>query len=157
MDVNGKENGQTAAAGSNGLQGKGQNSTDAEEEARRKKSANTEKLLAQLHALEDEARSLGLDPEAVEAGAGGSPYGRGRGFARGRGRGGYRGYAYDPSYQSPRGAYRGRGGSFRGSVRGGGAYNLDNRPKKVKVEGVVFDGEKEEALKQFLFVSRLLT
>ena len=115
-----------------------------------KKEETTQKLLAQLHALEDEARSLGINPD--EGASAGPGFGRGSGMGRGRGRGGYRGYNYDPSYSS-RGSYRGRGGSFRGVVRAGGAYNLDNRSKKVKVEGVVFDTGKEEALKQFLFVS----
>ena len=130
-------------------------SAEAENGETPKKSANTAKLLAQLKALEDEARSLGLDPETQS-----SP-GRGRGSsaARGRGRGSYRGY--DPSYSSYRGggSFRaGRGGStstgpFRGAVRAGGAYNLDNRPRSVKVEGVQFDDGREEGLRSFLFVS----
>ena len=116
-----------------------------------KRSANTEKLLAQLKALEDEARSLGLDPSSSPGrGRGGPPVGRGRG------RGSYRGFSYDPSYQSYRGGgFRaGRGGPapFRGAVRAGRAYNLDNRPKKVKVSGVEFDEQREEGLRQFLFV-----
>jgi hypothetical protein len=114
-----------------------------------KASANTEKLLAQLKALEDEAKSLGLDPEPWNSD-------RGRGRGRGRGRASYRGWngysargGYDPS----RGNHRGRGtGSYRGTVLAGGAYNLDNRPKTVQVEGVYFDDSKDESLKQFLFV-----
>ena len=113
-----------------------------------KASSQTEALRAQLAALEAEARGMGIDPDNPE------PFpARGRG--RGRGRGSYRGWegfagrgaGYDPS----RGAYRGRG-SFRGA-RGGGAYNLDNRTKKVKVEGVTFDEERDEGLKHFLIVS----
>lgn len=75
--------------------------------------------------------------------------GRGRGTYRGRGayppRGGYRGY--------DRGGYRGRGGGAP-FVVGGGAYNLDNRPKKVFLTGIDFtDPEKNESLREHLLVS----
>ena len=118
-----------------------------------KPSSNTEALRAQLKVLEDEAKSLGIDPERIPS----EPWtpGCGRGRGRGRGRGSYRGWegfagrgSYDPSRGSPSG---GRG-TFRGAIRAGGAYNLDNRPKKVKVEGVEFDDTKDESLRQFLFV-----
>ena len=115
-----------------------------------KASAQTEMLKATLAALEEEAKSLGIDPATV----GDPPSFRGRG--RGRGRGSYRGWegfagsgrggGFDPSKSS-----RGRG-AFRGA-RGAGAYNLDNRTKKVKVSGVKFDSEKDELLRQYLLVS----
>ena len=114
-----------------------------------KTSAQTEALRAQLKALEDEARSLGIDPHGPETYASTTYSPRGRG--RGRARGGYRGYpgGYDPNY-------RGRGrGVFQGTVRAGGAFNLDNRPRRVKVDGVEWDDEKEENLKQYLIVSSL--
>ena len=114
-----------------------------------KADKQTEVLRATLAALEEEAMSLGIDPTVV---ADPPPFrGRGRGRARGSYRGweGFagRGRGYDPS----RGTFRGRA-SFRGA-RGGGAYNLDNRPKKVKVSGVDFDSHKDEALRQYLLVS----
>ena len=113
-----------------------------------KASSQTEALRAQLAALEAEARGMGIDPDNPE------PFpARGRG--RGRGRGSYRGWegfaGRGAGYDSSRGGYRGRG-SFRGA-RGGGAYNLDNRTKKVKVEGITFDESRDEGLKHFLIVS----
>lgn len=129
--------------------GKDKGGADGRKAAR--KSATTEKYRAQLKALEDEARSLGIDPE-TSAGDSERGHGRGRGragFGRGRGRGSYRGYDVSQGPSS----YRGRGGPYRGTVRAGGAYNLDNRPKKVKVEGAYFDDAKDEGLKQYLFVS----
>lgn len=104
-------------------------------------SSGTGMLRAKLAALEQEAKMLGIDPNAAE-----EEYDfhsqRGGGF---RGRGGYRG----------RGAPRGRG-SFRG--RGGmhaayAQYSIDNRPKKVAVRGVDFtSSEKDESLRHFLLV-----
>ncbi|KJZ77994.1 hypothetical protein HIM_02631 [Hirsutella minnesotensis 3608] len=103
-------------------------------------SSSTDLLKAQLAALEQEAKILGLDPNATEDG-GMPPF-----------RGGYRG----------RRGYRGRGVSFpprgRGSFRGQGArhaayaqYSLDNRPKKVAVRGVDFSAsDKDEVLRHFL-------
>ena len=113
-----------------------------------KTNAQTEVLKATLAALEEEAKSLGIDPTMV----GDLQPSRGRG--RGRGRCSYRGWegfagrggGYDPS----RGGARGRG-AFRGA-RGGG-YNLDNRTKKVKISGVRFDNEKDEQLRQYLLVN----
>lgn len=111
--------------------------------------AVTKALRAQVVALEAEARSLGLDSVLTE-----DPWAyRGRG--RGRGRGSYRGWeafgGRGTSFDSQRGGVRGRGG-FRGG-RGGGAYNLDNRTRKVGVTGIVFDVDKDEALRQYLLVS----
>ena len=111
-----------------------------------KVSAQTKALRAQVAALEAEAKSLGLDTALSDDIY--SPRGRGRG----RGRGSYRGWEGFAGAYSPRGSPRGRGG-FRG--RGGGAYNLDNRTKKVGVSGVEFTGEKDEGLRQYLLVSLL--
>ncbi|TDZ40623.1 putative RNA-binding protein [Colletotrichum spinosum] len=106
--------------------------------------SNNSALRAQLAALEDEAKLLGLDPSADEP----TPwYASGRG--RGRGRGGFvpRGRGFAP---------RGRG-SFRGGYRGDvhaayAAYSLDNRPRTVSVSGVdLTPSDKDEALRQYLF------
>ena len=115
-----------------------------------KASAQTEALRAQVAALEAEAKSLGLDTALTD-----DPW-TARGRGRGRGRGSYRGWegfaGRGASYESPRGAFRVRGAFVRGA-RGGGAYHLDNRTKKVAVSGVEFDGEKDEGLRQYLLVS----
>ncbi|KAL0933106.1 CCCH zinc finger and RRM domain-containing protein [Colletotrichum truncatum] len=101
-------------------------------------------LRAQLAALEDEAKLLGLDPNILDEP---SPwYASVRG--RGRGRGGF----------NPRGrgfAPRGRGshrGGYMGDVHEAyAAYSLDNRPKTVSVTGIDFTSpEKDEALRQYL-------
>ena len=116
--------------------------TDVEkrkDEQNEKKQSAAQGILARLEA---EAISMGVDPNTDVP-----ERGRGRGYFRGRGRGSHRGF--DPS----RASFRGGRGAYRGAVRAGGAYNLDNRPKKVKVEGVHFDDAKDEALKQYLFVS----
>ncbi|KAL8765156.1 MAG: hypothetical protein Q9209_007688 [Squamulea sp. 1 TL-2023] len=116
------------------------------EEVDDKASTQTKALRAQVAALEAEAKSLGLDTALTE-----TPWGaRGRGRGRGSGRGSYRdwevfagrGVGFDTYRGSPRG---------RGAYHAGGAFNLDNRPKKVGISGVEFDGEKEEALRQHLF------
>lgn len=115
-----------------------------------KVSAQTKALRAQVAALEAEAKSLGLDSVLSE-----DPWApRGRG--RGRGRGSYRGWEGfagrgSAGFDSARGGSRGRA-VFRGA-RGGGAYNLDNRTKRVGVSGVEFDAKKDEALRQYLLVS----
>ena len=115
-----------------------------------KASEKTKALRAQLASLEAEAESLGLDT-ALSDTTSWTPRGRGRG--RGRG-GAYRGH--DPSFRG--GGYRGRGAiRGRGGAGGGGAYNLDNRPKKVAVSGVTWDAGKDEALRQHLLVRVLLT
>lgn len=98
----------------------------------------TKQLRAKLASLEEEAKSLGIDPNGSEAGSF-APRGRGRGF-------GYRGRGYAPR---GRGGFRGRGG-MRGR---GGVLRLDNRPKRIAVSGVEFNTEKDEALRQFLIVS----
>ena len=120
-----------------------------------KPGSHTDALRAKVRELEDEAKSMGLDPEQLngEPSAGFSGRGRGRGRGRGSYRGGWDGGrgGYDPS----RGAYRGRGGFRGGSTRGAaGMYNLDNRPKTVRVEcAAPLDDAKDEALRQHLFVS----
>lgn len=113
-------------------------------------SAQTKALRAQVAALEAEARSLGLDSVVNE-----DPWAyRGRG--RGRGRGSYRGWeafgGRGASFDSSRGGFRGGRGGYRGG-RSGGAYNLDNRTRKVGVAGITFDVDKDEALRQYLLVS----
>jgi RNA-binding protein 26 len=107
-----------------------------------KSTTQTDVLKAQLAALEAEAKSLGIDPNAPEDSWSGRGRGRGRGGYRGRGTFAPRGF---------RGGYRGRGGAPY--ARGGGAYNLDNRPKKVGLSGVDFsDPDKDESLRQYLLV-----
>lgn len=122
-------------------------------------SSQTEALRATLAKLQEEAKSIGLDPHfnsdedaMISTYTEYSPYspyspypprgGRG-GYFRG-GRGGF----------PPRGAYRGRGGaSGRGNIHAAyAAFSLDNRPKKVALTGVDFSvPEKDEALRQHLF------
>lgn len=157
-----------AAAGKGGAGVKDESSGDKDADAPRATAAapssgnpHTDALRAQLAALEEEAKSLGIDPDAPmddAQPAGSSSYwggyrgrgGRGRGFPYRGGRGAY----------IPRGGYR---GGFRGG-RGGGvapaiheayaAYSLDNRPKKVSIVGVDFtDPKKDELLRQHLLVS----
>lgn len=112
-------------------------------------SEQTKALRAELAALEEEAKSLGIDPNASSPPA---TRGRGRGYGYPgsyyRGRGGFppRGRGYDPTY---RGGFRGRGGFPRGR---GGVLRLDNRPKRVAVSGVEFTPERDEALRQYLIV-----
>lgn len=123
-----------------------ENSPDADA-ASGSNGTGTEMLRAKLALLEQEAKILGIDPNAAEddtsaAGAGGF-----RGGYRGRGGAGYRG----------RGGYAPRG---RGSFRGNGArhavyaqYSIDNRPKKVVISGVDFTApDKDEALRHYLLV-----
>lgn len=116
-----------------------------------KVSAQTKALRAQVAALEAEAKSLGLDTALTEDPW--APRGRGRGRARGSYRGWERFAIRGSTFDSSRGTGRGRG-TLRGA-RAGGAYNLDNRTKKVGVTGVEFDEKKDEALRQYLLVSLL--
>jgi RNA-binding protein 26 len=111
-----------------------------------KATSQTDALRAQLAALEAEAKSLGIDPDLPDDSWSGRGRGRGRGGYRGRGSFAPRGF---------RGGYRGRGGA-QYAGRGGGAYNLDNRPKKIGLSGVDFtDPGKDESLRQYLLVSSL--
>ena len=112
-------------------------------------SEQTKQLRAQLAALEEEAKDLGLDTANADAALSHPGRGRGRGIFRGRGRGyASRGRGFDPFY---RGGYRGRGAVPRG--RGGSVLRLDNRPKRVAVSGVLLNSEQDEALRQYLTVS----
>ncbi|TVY15741.1 putative RNA-binding protein [Lachnellula arida] len=104
-------------------------------------TSQTEVLKAQLAALEAEAQSLGIDPSASEEPSFGGYRGRGRGRGSFRARGSYtpRGF---------RGGFRGRGGA---PFAAGGAYKIDNRPKKIALTGVDFtNAENDESLRQFL-------
>ncbi|KAJ0326403.1 hypothetical protein COL5a_006913 [Colletotrichum fioriniae] len=102
-------------------------------------------LRAQLAALEDEAKLLGLDPSATDEPSN-SWHASYRG--RGRGRGGFvpRGRGFAPR---GRGSYR---GGYQGDVHVAyAAYSLDNRPRTVSVTGVDFTAsEKDEVLRQYL-------
>lgn len=129
----------------------------------KKKHHDTDALKAQLAQLEAEARDMGIDVEAMdedESYAGGFSH-RGRGGFRGRYRGratrGYRGRGGFGSW-STRGAPRGAktvNGLYRGSVQANGRYNLDLRPRRVKVvlldENTDWEPAKEEALREHLF------
>ena len=114
-----------------------------------KVSESTKLLRAKLAELEAEAKSLGIDHSTPEAH---SPRGRGRGRGRGSYRG-WEGFAGRGSNDPYRGSARGRG-AFRGY--GGGKYNLDLRTKKVRVTGVEWTSERDEALRQHLLVRFLL-
>ncbi|GIZ46648.1 hypothetical protein CKM354_000976700 [Cercospora kikuchii] len=100
-------------------------------------SERTLQMREQLAKLEAEARTLGIDPEAVPIDSNWSTpqyHAPGRGGYRGRGRG--------------RGAYR---GGWSSVGRGGAVKRLDNRPKTVLVvfkEGT-YDAH-EEALRSWL-------
>lgn len=110
-------------------------------------TSQTEALKAQLAALEAEAQSLGIDPSANDEPSFGGYRGRGRGRGAFRARG-----AYTP--RGTRGGYRGRGGA---PFTGGGAYKLDNRPRKIALTGADFtNAEQDESLRQFLLVSPFL-
>ena len=109
----------------------------------------TSKLRAQLAALEAEAKTLGIDTDAIDdtlqtwdndqfGGWAGCRGGYAPRFFRG-----YRGYSG--------GAYRGRG-NMHGSPYA--AYCLDNRPKVVAISGADFTVlDKYEALRHYLMVS----
>jgi hypothetical protein len=71
---------------------------------------------------------------------------------RGRGRG------FAPSFRGrgmPRGGYRGRG-AFAGTFgrKGSSVKRLDNRPRRLAVSGIEKGTSKDEALRQYLVVSR---
>lgn len=140
--------GQTIDADSHTTDGELANG-NKEEKKDDKASEKTKALRAQLASLEAEAKSLGLDPASSDNSSPWAPRGRGRG------RGGYRGGGYDTSFRAS--SYRGRGSFRSGGVPGrggGGAYNLDNRPKTVAVPlSGKWDTEKDEALRQHLLVS----
>lgn len=107
-------------------------------------SSGANMLRAKLAALEQEAKLLGLDPDAEEEASSSWPPRGGY-----RGRGGFRGRGFAPR---GRGSFRGRGGG--GNMHAAYAqYSIDNRPKKVAIKGVDFTApEKDEMLRHFLLV-----
>jgi RNA-binding protein 26 len=140
-------------AAATGLKTGNSNAADANDDATPNGAATTptpsDALRAQLALLEDEAKTLGLDPNAAEQE---QPYWAARG-GRGRGRGAFRGYAP----RGYRGAYRGRGGATASPHAAYAQFSLDNRPRKVAVSGIDFTAaDKDEALRQHLFVSKPL-
>ena len=107
-----------------------------------------DKLRAKLAALEQEAKILGIDPDAVEEEYPSYPTRggwRGRGAPRGRGRGSWRG---------AQNSFRGGGaGSPGGRHAAYAQYSIDNRPKRLAITGVDFTApEKDESLRHFLLV-----
>lgn len=108
-------------------------------------TSGTDVLRAQLAALEQEAKFLGIDPEAEDDTG---SYGSFRGRAGYRGRGG----------RGARGSFAPRGrGTLKGQAGRHAAYaqySLDNRPRKLAVTGVDFSHSgKDELLRHFLLVS----
>ena len=114
-----------------------------------KPSTQAEALRAQLAALEEEANSLGIDPnDAQDDSTAWTPRGRGRGRRVYRGRGSFPPRASRGGY-----GYHGRGGTENRHAAYA-AYSLDLRPKIIAITGADFTvPEKEEALRQYLFVS----
>ncbi|KAG5959842.1 hypothetical protein E4U57_000481 [Claviceps arundinis] len=118
-------------------------------------SSSADLLRAKLAALEQEAKMLGIDPDAAAAEH--HPF-----------RGGYRGRGYRG--RGAFGAYRGRGGA--GAAAGAAAaaaaggssfqdpagrhaayaqFSIDNRPRRLAVKGVDFTpSERDEQLRHFL-------
>ncbi|CAJ0549038.1 Ff.00g026510.m01.CDS01 [Fusarium sp. VM40] len=106
-------------------------------------SSGTNMLRAKLAALEQEAKMLGLDPNAEEET---SSFWPPRGGYRGRG--GFRGRGAAPR---GRGSFRGRGGGGGNMHAAYAQYSIDNRPKKIAITGVDFTApEKDESLRHFL-------
>lgn len=114
--------------------------------------SQAEALRAKLAALEEEANSLGIDPDAGEESFPWGSRGRGRGQRPYRGRG-----TYQPRAWRGSSGYRGRGGGVTQDVHAAyAAFSLDNRPKIISITGVDFtDPAKDEALRQYLFVGLL--
>ncbi|KAH8681057.1 hypothetical protein BX600DRAFT_504797 [Xylariales sp. PMI_506] len=111
--------------------------------------SQTETLRARLAALEQEANSLGLDPDApADDSFGWAARGGGRGRRPYRARGSFPPRAYSGGY-----GYRGRGGGVGPDIHAAYAtYSLDNRPKVISLTGVDFtEPSKDEALRQYLF------
>ncbi|KAH7328005.1 hypothetical protein B0I35DRAFT_416308 [Stachybotrys elegans] len=103
-------------------------------------ASGTDALRAQLEALEQEAKILGIDPHAAEEAG---PYTLSRGGHHSRGD--YRGRGH---------TFRGRGGFVRGQAGRHAAYaqySIDNRPKSIAITGVDFTApDKDESLRHFL-------
>jgi RNA-binding protein 26 len=105
-------------------------------------------LRAQLAALEEEAKLLGLDPNASQDVAASAHSWTPRGGSV-RGRGSFRGRF--PSTRGSRGGYRGGRPDVHAAYA---AYSIDNRPKMVAVTGVDLTASgMDEALRQHLLVS----
>lgn len=109
-------------------------------------SSGADMLRAKIASLEEEAKILGLDPNAAEDEINISVEYPPRGGYRGRST--FRGRATR--------AWRGSRGSFRG-VDGRHAayaqYSIDNRPKRLAITGVDFTAtDKDESLRHFLLV-----
>lgn len=106
-------------------------------------TTGTDMLRAKLAALEQEAKILGIDPDAPEDASETYPARggwRGRGGPRGRGRGSWRG----------RGSFQGVEGRHAAYAQ----YTIDNRPRRLAITGVDFTApEKDESLRHFLLVS----
>ncbi|CAI6098424.1 unnamed protein product [Clonostachys chloroleuca] len=107
-------------------------------------SSGADMLRAKIASLEEEAKILGLDPNAAEDEINISVEYPPRGGYRGRST--FRGRATR--------AWRGSRGSFRG-VDGRHAayaqYSIDNRPKRLAITGVDFTAtDKDESLRHFL-------
>ncbi|KAJ9137329.1 RNA recognition motif-containing protein [Pleurostoma richardsiae] len=135
-----------AAAGTKKEGGDGENDVTMKDDGTGKKpTSQTEALRAQLALLEEEAKMLGLDPNAAAA----DETSQWSGGYRGRGRGGsYRARGGFAPRAAFRGAFRGRGGGAAAYA----AFSLDNRPRKVAVTGLDFTtAERDEALRQHLF------
>ena len=104
-------------------------------------------LRDQLARMQDEARSLGIDPDAPSHVPPYSPSTAKRGGYGGLIRGGFATRAVYRGYGAPRGNYRGNG-FVRG--RDPSVKKLDNRPKSIAMSGVDFDTAKEENLRSYL-------
>lgn len=103
-------------------------------------------LRAKLAALEQEAKMLGIDPDAEDDSQ--ATYHPRGGYQGGRGGPRSRGYA-----PRGRGSYRGRVGNMHATYA---QYSIDNRPKNIAITGVDFtQPEKDEQLRHFLLVSLL--
>jgi hypothetical protein len=127
------------------------NETNAEivrvkRELARVASGDAEEEFSQdLASLQAEAENLFAQQDAV---APSTSWG-GAERARGAYRGGYRGRGgYAPRARGGRGAFRGRGGGAV-STR---VKRLDNRPRRIAIKDVVPGSERDEALRQHLFV-----
>lgn len=145
--------------------GSGEADTTPMSEEKKKASEALRKKLAEL---EEEAQTMGIDPDDNEPSYYSHPRGRGYAGGRGysssyRGRGGYipRGRGYDP-YYSPRGRGGGRGHAYpypytyptrgRGGAAGAGAVKrLDNRSRTIEVRNIKPGTKEDEELRTWLF------
>ena len=106
-------------------------------------ASGTDMLRAKLAQLEQEAKMLGIDPNAADDASSTTSYNT-RGGYRGRGGSSFRGRGFAPQR---RGAFRGQEGRHAAYAQ----YTLDNRPKQLAVTGADFtQGEKDELLRHFL-------